>query len=206
MQDERFDNLLCDWSNANLPEDETRAKILRGVLVRSQPAVPDFYRRPPLLRRPLLRSPFLRRRIAAALSGIAVVAATLLLMVSLPPEQPINIEIPVVQNDPVVQDDDQKVRISLIVLKQLPDSEAAVEFLEDAIFVAEKQQLHELELGGHRLFLWIYPLEERLFSVDIGMDNAAGTGIVAVPDRPQVLQFQSDGDNFNVFVSVLPWT
>jgi hypothetical protein len=56
------------------------------------------------------------------------------------------------------------------------------------------------------LFLWIYPLEERLFSVDIGIDNAAGTGIVATPDRPQVLQFQSDGDNFDVFVSVLPWT
>jgi len=201
MQNERLDNLLRDWSNANLPEDETREKILCGVLVRSQPAVPGFYRRPPLL----------RRRIAVALSGITVMAATLLFVVTLPPEQPINIEIaniaiPVVQNDPVVQDDDQKVRISLIVLKQLPDSEAAVEFLEDAIFVAEKQQLYTLELGGHRLFLWIYPLEERLFSVDIGIDNAAGTGIVATPDRPQVLQFYSDGDHFDVFVSVLPFT
>jgi len=121
---------------------------------------------------------------------------------SLPPEQPV--EILVVHN--VQNDDDPKIRISLIVLKQLPGSETAMEFLEDTIFIAEKQQLHELELDGHRLFLWIYPLEETLFSLDMGIDNAAETGIVAVPDRPQALQFQSNGNRFDVFVSVLPFS
>jgi len=190
MQNKDLDNLLHDWANDRLPDDETRDKILRNVLLPTPAGL-----RPPLVR---------FRRIAVALSSIAVIAATLLFMVTLPPEQ--LIEIPVVHNDPVVQDDDQKVRISLIVLKQLPDSEVAKEFLEDTIFIAEKQKLHELELGGHRLFLWIYPLEEELFSVDIGIDNVAETGIVAIPDRPRVLQFQSNGDSFDVFVSVLPWT
>jgi len=191
MQDKNLDNLLIDWSNAKLPDYKSRDKILRNVL-RRQPA--DL--RPPLLR---------FRRIAIALSGIAVIAATLLFMVTLLPEQPVY-ESPFVHYDPVVPDDDQKVRISLIVLKQLPDSDVAKEYLEDTIFVAEKQQLLELELAGHRLFLWIYPLEEELFSVDIGIDNVAETGIVAVPDRPQRLQFQSNGDSFDVFVSVLPFT
>ena len=185
MQDERLNNLLRDWANAQLPDDATRDTILRKALVR-----------PPLVR--------FRRRVVAALSGIVTIAVTLLFMVtpSLPPEQPV--EIPVVHN--TQNDDDTKIRISLIVLKQLPDSDAAVEFLEDAVFVAEKQQLHELELGGHRLFLWIYPLEETLFSLDMGIDNAAETGIVAVPDRPQALQFQSGGNCFDVFVSVLPFS
>jgi len=198
MQDKNFDNLLIDWAKNQLPDDETRDKILRGVLRPGSPHPNSLPKGEGMARRPL------RRRIAVALSGIAAIAATLLFMVTLPPEQ--FIEIPVVHNDPVVQDDDQKVRISLIVLKQLPDSDVAVEFLEDTIFVAEKQQLHELELAGHRLFLWIYPLEEELFSVDIGIDNVAETGIVAVLDRPQVLQFQSNGDSFDVFVSVLPYS
>jgi hypothetical protein len=201
MQDERLNNLLRDWANDQLPDDDTRDNILHSVLARSprpNPASPartlpkgEGTRRP------------LRWRIAAALSGIVAVAATILFLVtpSLPPEQ--IIDIPVVHN---TQNDDQKIRISLIVLKQLPDSDTAVEFLEDTIFVAEKQQLYELELGGHRLFLWIYPLEETLFSLDLGIDNAAETGIVAVPDRPQALQFQSGGNCFDVFVSVLPFS
>jgi len=45
-----------------------------------------------------------------------------------------------------------------------------------------------------------------LFSLDIGIDNVAETGIVAVPDRPQALQFQSNGNRFDVFVSVLPFS
>jgi hypothetical protein len=108
-------------------------------------------------------------------------------------------------NVPVAHSDGSgKVRISLIVLKKLPDSDIAVEFLEDTIFVAEEKTLHELELGEHRLFLWVYPLEESLFSLDIGIDKAAETGIAAVLDHPQALQFTSNGDRFDVFVSVLP--
>ena len=192
MQDERLDKILRDWANTQLPDDATRDTILHSVLVHSQPAG---------LRPPLLRF----RRIAAALLGIGVVAATLLFMVTLLPEQ--FIDIPIVQNVQNVQnDDDSKIRISLIVLKQLPDSDTAVEFLEDAVFVAEKQQLHEIELGGHCLYFWICPLETTLFSLDMGIDNASETGIVAVPDRPQALQFQSNGDNFDVFVSVLPFS
>jgi hypothetical protein len=49
-------------------------------------------------------------------------------------------------------------------------------------------------------------LEEALFSLDIGIDKAGETGIVAVPDRPKALQFISNGDQFDVFVSVLPQT
>ena len=201
MQDEQLNNLLHDWSNAKLPDDETRDAILCGVLTRSQPA--DL--RPPLLR---------LRRVAVALSGIAAIAATLLFMVILPQidgrrqTADGSKEVVATQSPHTVVGN---IQVSLIVLKQLPGSEAAVEFLEDVIFVAEKQQLHVFELGGlelagHRLFLWIYPLEEELFSVDIGIDNVAETGIVAVPDRPQVLQFQSGGECFDVFVSVLPVT
>jgi len=192
MQDKRLNNLLHNWANDQLPDDDTRDTILRNVLARSQPAG----LRPPLVR--------FRRKIVAALSGIVAITATLLFLVtpSLPPEQ--IIDIPVVQNEQ--NEGDPKIRISLIVLKQLPGSETAMEFLEDTIFIAEKQQLHELELDGHRLFLWIYPLEETLFSLDMGIDNAAETGIVAVPDRPQALQFQSNGNRFDVFVSVLPFS
>ena len=181
MRDEQINNLLRDWSNDQLPDSETCNKILRNVFAHPR-------------RRPL------RRMVAAALSGIAAVATTLLFIITLPPEQPA--ESPIVI--PVVQNNDSKVRISLIVLKQLPDSDTAVEFLEDTVFTAEKEQLHELELGGHRLFLWIYPLEERLYSLDIGIDKAAESGIAAVPDHPQALQFTSNGDRFDVFVSVLP--
>jgi len=187
MQDEQLHNLLHDWSNDRLPDDETREKILRGVLERPR-SVARY-------------APTGTLYIAAALSGIAAIAVAFLFMATpiLPPE-PIT-EITIVQNDEA-----EKVQVSLIVLKRLPDSDTAVEFLEDTIFVAEKQQLHELELDGHQLFLWIYPLEEELFCVDIGIDKAAETGIVAVPDRPQKLQFQSNGDCFDVFVSVLPFT
>ena len=187
MQDEHLDNLLCDWSNDQLPNDETREKILQGVSVRSEPA--DL--RPPLL-----------WKTAAALSGIIAVAATILFLVAPPPlPEPTA----VVQVAPP-QEADEKIRISLIVLKKLPDSETAVEFLEDAIMLAEGKTLHELKLSEHRFFLWIYPLEETLFALDIGIDKAAETGIVAVPDRPMALQLNSNGDRFDVFVSVLPQT
>lgn len=182
MQDTDIDNLLRDWSNAQLPDDETREKILCEVLARPK-------------RRPV------RRIYAAVLSAIAAVAATIVFTITLPPEP--TVEIPVVLSDG--SDEVEKVQtISLIVLKRLPDSEAAVEFLEDSIFVAQEQRLHELEMAGHRFFLWIYPLEETLFSLDIGIDNAAETGIAIVPDRPQALHFTSNGDRFDVFVSVLP--
>ena len=202
MQDERLNNLLRDWANAQLPDDDARDNILHSVLARSPRPNPASPARTLPKGEGMVRP--LQRKIVAAVSGIVAIAATLLFMItpSLPPEQPV--EILVVHN--VQNDDDPKIRISLIVLKQLPGSETAMEFLEDTIFIAEKQQLHELELDGHRLFLWIYPLEETLFSLDMGIDNAAETGIVAVPDRPQALQFQSNGNRFDVFVSVLPFS
>ena len=98
----------------------------------------------------------------------------------------------------------EKIRVSLIVLKQLPDSDTAVEFLEDTIMLVEQNNLHELALGEHRLFLWVFPLEKTLFSVDVGVDQAAETGIVTFTDRSQALHLQSNGDCFDVFVSVLP--
>ena len=179
MQDNDLDNLLCDWSNAQLPDDAQRNPILRNVLAR-----------------PGRRT--LRRVLVAALSGIVAVAASLLLLLTPPPEQIVH------HLDPVASNDDGTVRVSLIVLKQLPDSDTAVEFLEDTIILVEENNLHELALGEHRLFLWVYPLEKTLFSVDIGVDKAAETGIVAVPDRSQAFHLQSNGDSFDVFVSVLP--
>ena len=180
MQDQDLDNLLCDWSNAQLPDDVQRDQILRNVLARPN------------------SRPF-RRVLVAALSGIVAIAASLVFLLTLPP--PRHIAIDCVQVD---SNDDAKIRVSLIVLKQLPDSDTAVEFLEDTIMLVEENHLHELALGEHRLFLWIYPLEKTLFTVDIGVDKAAETGIVAVPDRSQALHLQSNGDSFDVFVSVLP--
>jgi len=105
---------------------------------------------------------------------------------------------------PDLPGNDGMVRVSLIVLKQLPDSDTAFEFLEDTILLAGEKELHELELGDHRLILWIYPLETALFALDVGLDNVSETGIIAVPDRSQALHFQSNGDRFDVFLSILP--
>jgi len=183
MQDQDLDNLLRDWANAHLPNDEKRDEVLRSV-----PACPGNR---------VFRRPF-RRVFIAALSGIA--AAAMLLCVLTPP-QPTKERITDIS---APSGDDGKIRLSLIVLKQLPDSDSAFDFLEDTILVAEKNTLHELKLGEHRLFLWIYPLEKTLFFLDVGVDQAAETGIVAVPDRSQALHLQSNGDRFDVFVSVLP--
>jgi hypothetical protein len=201
MQDENLTTLLRDWANEQLPDDDKREKILHNVeSARAggiSPPVLDVFGgdSPAGLHPPLLR----RRRIAAALSGIIAVAATLMFMVTLPPPK---IDVPAITKNKT----DDPIRISLIVLKKLPDSENAVEFLEDTIFDAEGKTLHELSLGEHKLFLWIYPLKETLYSLDIGIDKAAETGIVAVPERTQALQFTSNGDRFDVFVSVLPVT
>ena len=181
MQDNDLDNLLRDWSNAQLPDDEKRNEILQHVFVRPQ------------------RRSF-RRIAVATLSGIVAIAATLLFLLISPPPLELTVDgIPVTQND-----EPEKIRVSLIVLKQRPDSDSAVEFLEDTVLVAEEKTLHEFDLDGHRLFLWIYPLEKTLFSLDVGLDNAAETGVVAVPDRPQALHLTSNGDKFDVLVSVLP--
>jgi hypothetical protein len=179
MQDENLDTLLCDWANEQLPVHDKREKILRNVLARPK------------------RKMYYRRRIAVALSGIIALAATLMFMVTLPPPEPgyVVISMPPKTDEPI--------RISLIVLKKLPDSDTAVEFLEDTIFNAEGKTLHELSLGEHKLFLWIYPLAETLYSLDVGIDKAAETGIVAVPERTQALQFTSNGDRFDVFVEII---
>jgi hypothetical protein len=183
MQDNDLDTLLRDWANEQLPVYDTREKILRSVRVR----------------RPKQR--FYLRRIAAALAGFAVVAATFLFMITPPPLPPVKfVEVTTPQKN------DDPIRISLIVLKKLPDSDTAVEYLEDTIFEAEGKTLHELSLGEHKLFLWIYPLAKTLYSLDVGIDKAAEMGIVAVPERTQALQFTSNGDRFDVFVSVLPCT
>ncbi|MDR0327538.1 MAG: hypothetical protein LBI05_04500 [Planctomycetaceae bacterium] len=187
MQDDRLDNLLRDWANDQLPDDITRERILCDVFAIHHNPLPEGEG---TTRKPI------RRIVAAALAGIAVIAATILLITL--PTKPV-IDVPVAHSDDI-----SKVRISLIVLKKLPDSDIAVEFLEDTVFDAEEKTVHELELGEHRLFLWVYPLEESLFSLDIGIDKAAETGIAAVLDRPQALQFTSNGDRFDVFVSVLP--
>ena len=188
MKDEQLDNLLRDWSNARLPSDEKRGKILRSVLENSgnNTALPPSA---------VWRLP---SSYVAAISGIVAVAAMFLFLLT-PLLQEMSVNVPLTKFD-----EPEKIRVSLIVLKQLPDSDSAVEFLEDTVMVAEEKTLHEIELGGHRLFLWIYPLEKTLFSLDVGLDNAAETGIVAVPDRPQALHLTSNGDKFDVFVSVLP--
>ena len=184
MQDDELNTVLRDWSNARLPDNEKRNKMIRSVLERPR------------------RRPY-RRMITAALSAIVAVAATLLFLLTPPLEN--SSREPATVSPHTVADNiaSENIQVSLIVLKQLPDSDSAVEFLEDTIFVTEGKKLHELELSGHRLFLWIYPLEKTLFSLDIGLDNTAETGVVAVPDRPQLLQFQSNGDRFDVLVSVI---
>ena len=196
MQNDPLTNLLRNWSNDQLPDDDTRHRILRGVL------------------RPR-RRPY-RRIVVAALSGILAVAATLLFLLT-PPQiddsrQAVDGRRQTADGSREVfaaQPSDantENIQISLIVLKQLHHSESAVEFLEDTIMVAAGKTLHTLDLGEHQFFLWIYPLEESLFVLDIGIDNAAETGIVAVPDRTELLQFMSNGEMFDVFVSVVSQT
>ena len=198
MQDNDIDNLLCDWSNAQLPDDDKRDKILRSVLVRSEQTVTSPLRRQGSRETRLKSSVWIPA--FAGMTMLLTVAATILFLATPPPLPEPTM---VVQVAPP-QETAEKIRISLIVLKRLPDSDTAVEFLEDSIFVAEEKMLHELELGEHRFFLWIYPLDKTLFALDVGLDKTAETGIVTVPDRPLALQFDSNGDRFDVFVSVLP--
>ena len=67
MQDEQLTALLRDWSKDQLPDDDTRNKILRNVIAR-----------------PSRRST--RWIFAAALSGAAAIATTLLFLLTPPLE------------------------------------------------------------------------------------------------------------------------
>jgi hypothetical protein len=191
--DNDLDNLLRDWADDRLPDNEKRTQILNSVKI--DRVIAQIRPR---------RERAMRRMTAVLWVGVTI---TTLLMTMLLQycHKMIKQPNPVV-DVAVIPKEEAPIRVSLIVLKKIPDSETAVEFLEDSIFVAEGKTLHELKLGEHRLFLWIYPLEEALFSLDIGIDQAGETGIVAIPDRPKALQFISNGDQFDVFVSVLPQT
>lgn len=93
--------------------------------------------------------------------------------------------------------------VSILVLCRVPGSDSNVEFLEDTVLATTEQNLYEIKLNGHRMFLWIYPLEKTLFSLDVGIDKVAETGIVAVPDKTKAVYLMADGRQFDVFVSIL---
>ena len=181
MPNDPLNNLLRDWANDQLPDDERRNRILRRVFERPR------HRR-------------YRRVVAAALSGIIAVAAMLFFLVTPPPTTTIvreSAETP--QNSTI-----EEYRVSLLVLRRLGGSDSAVEFLEDTLFLAEDQKLYDIPLEGHRFFLWIHSLEEDLLALDVGIDKAAETGLAVPLDQTQALELQSNGDQFEVFISVLP--
>lgn len=197
MNDKQLDDMLRDWSNDRLPNEEKRDHILRDVFAP--------YRI--VAEKPSSWNSFRKKSWVAVSAGICVVLVILLLFrpapqVRLPAPADDSLIVSVAEDDPQIGE--QPIRVSLLVLRRVPDSESDVEFLEDAVLIAEKDRWNELELNGHRMFLWVYPLEKTLFSLDVGIDKAAKTGIVAGPDRTQALHFKSNGDLFDVFVSVLP--
>ncbi len=193
MQDDLLDKLFREWSMDRLPDETKREKILRNVFDESLTPVKKRSRFIPCRQRTFI----------AVSAGLGIAVATILFVLFLQPDRmpgvPANVE--TAQNE--VETAKEPIRVSVLVLWRIAGSESAVEFLEDAVLLAEEQKLHEIELGGHRMFLWIYPLEKSLYLLDLGIDKTAETGIVAVPDRTQALHLNSNGDRFDVFVSVM---
>jgi hypothetical protein len=180
MQNDPIDTLLQNWSDTNLPDENKKEEILHNIFAQKNITIQKRVR-------PTL----------AVLAPTGALAALILCIFLFQPAQ--ETTSPIAQTKP----DSNTVQISLIVLKRIPGSETNVEFLEDKIFVAEKEELHELDLSGHKLFLWLFPLEKELYALDIALDKATETGIPAVPDKTQALHLKSNGDVFDVFVSVI---
>lgn len=213
MDDKTLDEMLRNWAEENEPDENRREEILQNVFARfsaerteqcsSRSSISDFS--------------VSKRRLGNFLPIVLLGAAVLLFAVVLlnrtgsPIEtDPLGPKIEIVGNDPPqleiegnsVEKSD-RFRISLLVLERDPGSESSVEFLEDTVLLARDQETCELDINGHKLFLWVFALEPSLFTFDIGIDNTGETGILAVQDRTKAVHLRSGEKEFDVFVSVL---
>lgn len=196
MDDKQLDDLLRGWSDAKIPDENKRENILNAVFDEGNFAVD--------------KGRFRKTSKRGMLSALAVgVAALAILFVILPvawksltsgEDDP---EVETVRWENTGETETAPIRVSLLILRRLPGSEHEVEFLEDTIVSVESQAQHEVSAGDHKLFLWLYVLEPSLLTLDIGTDRSSETGIVAVPEKVQAVRLRSNGDEFDVFVSLL---
>lgn len=187
MKDDEIDHLLKEWGATNLPAAERREETIRRVLNDggSEVSVSRRTRRNPM---PL-----------AALATTALVLLVCTVFVWKPIER--NREIAKPQEIVKVPPKPESIRVSLLVLER--QGETAVEFLEDTILTTKEQEVRELSVGRHKLFFWFLALEPSVFSFDVGIDDVAETGIVAVPDKTKAVHLTSGDRRFDVFVSIL---
>lgn len=187
MNDDKLNRLLDEWASKKLPSSEKREELLDQVLHFSES-------------KPMKRSGarFYRNGIVAVIAAISII-----LIVALIPRPDPNVV--VVPSPP--SRESVPIRLSLLVLQRQSGSETAVDILEDTILSTKDQEICELSVGDRKLFLWVYALESNLFTLDLGIDRgtdqSSETGIVVAPDQTQAVRLRSNGDEFDVFVSVL---
>ena len=189
MEDDKIDRLLADWSNAKIPEPKKGDKILRNTLFENE-----------------LRLARSRKKRRASILALVFGGAAIILLIAFAklPRQSILTPIELSTAPPAAEasEKSEDIRFSLLVLER-NDDESAVEILEDTILTAKDQNVYERSIGGRKLFFWFLALEPSVFSLDIGIDNAVETGIVAVPDKTKAVHLTADGRRFDVFVSIL---
>ncbi|MDR1959422.1 MAG: hypothetical protein LBQ54_10355 [Planctomycetaceae bacterium] len=180
----KLDDILHDWAQTKLPDNEIREAILRNVLGQKK----------------IGKRPTPKRHHQAGWITAAAIAAVMLLFVLDVPQQ----DTPIVQKPPVVTNiitKKEPIQVSLLVLRHLPNSDTAVEFLEDTVLVTEDQKVNTLDLNGHKFYLWFYKMEPGLFTVDVVIDDITGTDLI-VSNKTRGLHLKSEENEFDVFVSL----
>jgi hypothetical protein len=190
----KLDNILRDWSQTKLPDEAKREKLLRDVLGQTVGQTPE--------QTVIEKHPQPNRRHYAAwfvaATSVAVAILFAVLMTTPQPPQPLlQQDIPLVVN--IAK---SPIYVSLLILRHISDSDFAVEFLEDTVLVTEDQKVNEIDLNGHKFYLWLYALEPNLFTFDVAINNVTETGLTAL-DKTYGLHLKSNENEFDVFVSLL---
>lgn len=201
MIDNPLDDILRQWSNEKKPNEKKRTEILKRLFEpQAEPQAEPATVNP-------RKKTFQKIPLVTLVSCLVILAVMSVCVISTffeRPEKPERAPERIVVQDEMRHENSSPIRVSLMVLRRLPDSEFETEFLEDTVLVTEDQEVQEFTFDGHHFVLWVYRIETDLFTFDISIDKAAETGLVTIADRPQAMLMKSDGEVFEVFMSVLP--